>query len=142
MILPENIYKEIISNIPILCADIILKNKNNNKFLLIKRNNEPLKNEWWIVGGRVHFFENLQSAIIRKTQEEVGIFLDNVKFYGLYEDFFDNNAFSNSKYHTLSVVFLSTISEKTMINLDEQSNDYKWSDSLPQRLENKIFKIN
>jgi len=141
MILPEKIYKEIISNIPILCVDIILTN-NNNKFLLIKRNNEPLKNEWWIVGGRVHFFENLQSAIIRKAQEEVGISLDNIKFYGLYEDFFDNNAFSNSNYHTLSIVFHSTISDKTMINLDDQSDDYKWADSLPKRLEDKIFVFN
>ena len=70
MILPENIYKEIISNIPILCVDIILTNKNKNKFLLIKRNNEPLKNEWWIVGGRVHFLKICNPRLLEKLKKK------------------------------------------------------------------------
>jgi len=48
----ENLYKKILEYLPILCVDVIIKDLNGS-ILLIKRNNEPLKGEWWVIGGRV-----------------------------------------------------------------------------------------
>ena len=45
-------YTKIIEDLPIYCVDIIIKN-DQEEYLLIKRNNEPKKGEWWVIGGRV-----------------------------------------------------------------------------------------
>ena len=48
----EDLYKKIWLEMPIPCVDIIFQNKEGY-FLLLKRNNEPLKSEFWLPGGRI-----------------------------------------------------------------------------------------
>ncbi len=134
-------YKKVISTMPILCTDVIIKNIQN-KYLLVKRNNEPLKSLYWVPGGRILHFETIDNALNRILNKEVNINSLNLekKFIGVYQDFFNENSFeSNTKYHTLSIVFEIYISEKIDILLDSQSEDYIWSDTLPNRFLNKII---
>jgi len=53
---------------PILCVDVILRNRKG-EYLLLKRLNEPKKGRWWPVGGRVSGGE-LTAAARRKVREE------------------------------------------------------------------------
>ena len=55
-LIEEDLYKEIIKKIPILCIDIILSNKKG--YIVIKRKDSPLKGEWWVPGGRVFIGES------------------------------------------------------------------------------------
>ena len=50
--LPKEQYKQMLAALPILCVDIIMKN-SKGEFFLIKRTNEPMREEWCTVGGRV-----------------------------------------------------------------------------------------
>ena len=60
MFIKEDLYKDIIKSVPILCVDILIN--LDDKYLLIKRNDNPLKGEWWVPGGRVLLGEDCISA--------------------------------------------------------------------------------
>ena len=113
--------------------DIIFRNESG-KFLLLRRNNEPLKNKWWVVGGRIKTGEAAQNACIRKAFEELGIEINKPKFLGYYEDVFDKNSFEDNRtYHTISLVFEAKIKAKQVFKLDDQHLEWKWFDKLPTR---------
>jgi colanic acid biosynthesis protein WcaH len=132
--IPVEDYKKIIASMPILCIDIIIENQDE-QYLLLKRANEPLKGDWWVIGGRVLKGETLMEAAIRKLKEEVGIEGLDLRVHGIYEDFFDKNALDvDSLYHTVSVVFKTKLNTETPIQLDSQSHDWKYSKTLPERL--------
>lgn len=131
MIIPIEHYKKIVEVLPILCVDIIIKNQNG-EYLLIKRANEPLKGQWWVIGGRVLKGENLEQAAKRKVKEEVGLEIDNVKSVGYYEDVSETNPFGlTTPLHSISIVFSTIIENEKIVTLDYQSSDWKYSKELP-----------
>jgi len=126
-------YSEIIEILPILCVDIIIKN-SRDEYLLIKRANEPLKDEWWVIGGRVLKGETLRQAAERKVKEEVGLTAPNFNLTGYYEDVFEKNPFGlPTVLHSVSVVFSTSICESESVQLDGQSSEWKFSKDLPER---------
>ena len=133
--IPTEDYKLMVENLPILCVDIVLK--VDNKFLLVKRKNEPLKNQWWLVGGRLKKGELVEEACRRKALEEIGIKIDNLKFLGFYEDFFEKSSFGYKPYHTVSLVYESDIGHLEEVILDEQSEAWALFNKLPDRFKIK-----
>ena len=142
----ESLYREIISVLPIICVDVVIRNKSG-KVLLARRKNEPIKGHWWVVGGRILSGESAHQAGIRKTLEETGLKINELRFLGFYEDVYDKNAFDIPKpYHTLSLAFetqLSSEQSEETIRLDSQHSDWGWFDKLPERFiissQNKLF---
>ncbi|MEO1262339.1 MAG: NUDIX domain-containing protein [Bacteroidota bacterium] len=77
--------------------------KNEDRFLLLKRKNEPNKNKFTPVGGKLDPFENPTDAAIRETFEETGFKLEKVKYVGsLIET-------SPQKYNWNCLVYLAEI---------------------------------
>ena len=58
MNIPDKIYAEIVQNVPILCVDLLMQDESGS-YLLLKRKNEPLKNEYYLPGGRIFIGELL-----------------------------------------------------------------------------------
>lgn len=54
-------------------ASIFTVEKGITKILLIKRNNEPFKGKWALVGGALYNNENLDDCIKREIKEKTGI---------------------------------------------------------------------
>ena len=134
----EDLYKQVIDVIPILCVDIMLKNEEGD-YLLIERAREPLKGYWWVIGGRVLKGENLKLAAIRKIKEETGISVREVKLVGYYEDTNETNRFCQAvPQHSVSVVFSAYFDGNQDIKLDYQSSGWKFSKELPQKF-NKVL---
>lgn len=131
MNLPLEFYKSIVRYMPILCVDGIIMN-DKAQFLLVKRNNEPLKNEWWIPGGRVYKGETLEKAFKRKMREEIGVDVEIMISLGYYEEQYPKSA-QGIPVHTLSIVFSAVALSKDIV-LDSQSSEYKWSKELPEKL--------
>lgn len=127
-----DLYKSIIRLLPIVCVDIVVKN-TDGKFLLVKRKNNPLKGQWWVVGGRIEHMEKAQDAAKRKLKEEADLEVKDLLFEGCYEDNFDNNAFDDVPYHTISLIFSCIKDDSIDIKLDKQSSDWVWSEKLPDR---------
>ena len=144
--IPKHLYQEIISVLPIICVDVVIRNRSG-KVLLARRKNEPIKDHWWVIGGRILSGESAHQACIRKTFEETGLKINQLKFLGFYEDVYDKNAFNVPKpYHTFSLAFETQLSGdrvEEIIRLDSQHSDWGWFDELPERFiispQNKLF---
>ena len=72
---------------------------------LIKRGNEPSKGKWTIPGGLVELGENLETAVIRETKEEVCLDVDNVQLIDVVDNI-DLDKHGKVKYHYVIIEFL------------------------------------
>lgn len=118
-------------SIPVICVDAIIMNEKN-EYLLVKRKNEPLKNKFWMVGGRLHKNELLLRGIKRKLREEAGIKKGLINYIGFIEEFFKKTEQKiNGNFHTISFVYIVFINSKTLIKIDNQSKEFKWFKKLP-----------
>lgn len=135
--IPSDLYKTIVDLMPILCVDIVLK--YNGKYLLVKRTKEPLKDQWWVPGGRVLKGETITDAARRKIKEELGVEAEILKVLGYFEDKFRENEFGlESGIHTVSIVFL--VKPLSLdFKLDNQSSSWKFVNALPEHFIIKSF---
>ena len=63
-------FKTVIENTPLVSIDLCLV--CDDQLLLGKRNNDPLKGEWFTPGGRIHKNETWQHALLRIVKAELG----------------------------------------------------------------------
>ena len=108
--IPLDRYTDILKDLPIFCVDIVIKN-DQEEYLLIKRNNEPKKGEWWVIGGRVLKGETAKDQIFSaynqgKTQKN-----SNQFYFDIGNNFFVEIANSyNPTFKTIGVSSLTYIS--------------------------------
>ena len=74
-----------------------------NKFLLLKRFNEPNKGKYVPVGGKLKNYESPKDGVIRETLEETGIIIKEPKFFGILTES------SPTNYNWISYIFCSEI---------------------------------
>ncbi|WP_354093871.1 NUDIX hydrolase [Clostridium gasigenes] len=105
---------------------------NHGKVLIIKRNenNDVGGGTWECVGGKIEFGEDLEAALVRETNEEVGldITVENI----LYATTFLTDS-------TRQVVILTYLcrSNKCDVVLSEEHTEYKWATK--DQLKNLLF---
>ena len=131
----DSLYNKIIDVLPILCVDGFIV--DDDKILLLKRNNYPAINEWWVPGGRVVKNELLCDSIIRKVKEETGLDVEILNQIGLTETIFETK-------HTVNVCFsLRVKSDNINITINSEHSEYKWfkMDSLPININSELYKI-
>ena len=58
---------------------ILVYNKEQNKILMCKREKEPYKGKYNLVGGKVELGEDILSSAYRELQEETGITKNDIK---------------------------------------------------------------
>ena len=116
MHIPKLEYKTILANMPIVCVDLIII--NNGKFLLLKRNNEPAKGEFWFPGGRILKLETIKSAALRKAKLEVNLDCNFHKVISVEETIFDKKSDMSTTVHTINIVCKLTTDNIKEIKLD------------------------
>ena len=135
----EKLYQKIVQNVPLLCVDVIILDKN--KILLVKRKDEPAKGEWFVPGGRVYKNETLEKAVIRKALEETGLRVRVIRKLGVYEFFSKTSRFEGISSHTVDIAFLTEPLPNQKIKLDASSSDFKWAEKIEDDLPEFIKKI-
>lgn len=120
----QELYNEILTNIPIVCVDGVLKN-DKGEILFLKRDNEPAKGKWWFPGGRLLKNEKLEDAIVRKVKEETNIDVRVEKYLGYTETIFETGPF-DIPVHTVNFTYeLSILSND--ISIDHLHSDFIWT---------------
>ncbi len=117
---------------PLVTVDVVVK--KGNEFLLIKRRELPVKNQWCIIGGRLLFDESLLSGAKRQLREEANIkSVKSIRPVGVKELRFKKGLFGE-RIFSISNVFLAQVSEKDCrnIKIDKTSSDYKWFKKAPK----------
>ena len=135
----KSVYQNIIEILPIICVDIIIRNRND-QYLLVNRMNEPMKDKWWVIGGRVLKGETITQAVFRKAREEAGLRLKQAQAIGYFEALDQTDPFGrDNQYHAISIVHEARISGDENIRLDSQSREWKFAESLPEEFIIKPF---
>lgn len=90
----SNIIGKKLSPLPVALVCLI----NNNKVLLIKRNNRPYKNYWSMIGGRILHNEIAKEASLRLVDKKAGISDCNfVRVCDIVDEkVYDNKVLTNS----------------------------------------------
>ena len=130
--LPRALYLKMCASVPIVCVDIVAKQKN--KFLLVKRANPPAQGKWFIPGGRVAKNETLVAAVQRKLFEETGLKGGAPKFLALAEHFNVRGYLPRGNSHVITFVFLVSVKSKDPVRLDKQSSGAQWLSKIPRKL--------
>lgn len=87
MELKNPLYKNIGAHV---ITSIFTIDKGEVKVLLIKRNNEPYKDKWALVGGAMYNNEFIMTAALREIKEKTNISLTDLTFVGI-EDSLDRS---------------------------------------------------
>lgn len=119
----QKIYNEIKKIFPLNAVELLVLNQMN-EVLMVKRENEPAKNKWWIPGGRVWFAEGREDAVKRLLKNECGIDKYILHESEMFEYAVKNHS-ENYQQHIISTVYKVKISGYE-IRLDSQSSGYKW----------------
>ncbi|HVC36399.1 MAG TPA: NUDIX domain-containing protein [Candidatus Dormibacteraeota bacterium] len=69
--LSDQEYGRVLDHVVVGCVDVAVV--NGEEILLEKRNNDPIKENWWIFGGRILVGETLQGSAQRQLKRELGL---------------------------------------------------------------------
>ena len=105
--LPDQEYRKIINSMPIFCIDFLITWEK--QYLLLQRKEEPLKNDYWVVGGRLLFKETIKDAAKRIQEREIGRYFSKFKEIGFSNYFFPSKPGSKAT-HTPAILYKISVS--------------------------------
>ena len=123
MHIPDPLYAEILRSMPIPCVDLLVTD-DSRRVLMLKRVHFPAQGQWWLPGGRVHYFEPRPEAARRKLREECGLEAAAVEEWGTYDLIFPH-ASGGTGSHAISTVYHCSVRE-TSVRVDGQSDTWQW----------------
>ncbi len=85
---------------PVPTVDIIIRIKNTDGIVLVKRRNPPFG--WALPGGFVDYGETVEQAAVREAKEETGLDVDLAGQFHVY-----SAPARDDRLHTLTVVFVA-----------------------------------
>jgi len=129
--IPEDEYLKIVKCIPIFCVDFLIRCGDKN--LLLKRTQEPLKDFYWVVGGRMNIGETIEELAIRVQKREIGRYIDNRKLIGFSNHFHPEVENSRST-HNPTLLYLVEANEMFEPKMDDTHSNYTWSKNLPDQM--------
>ena len=129
--LPDQEYRKIINSMPIFCIDFLITWEK--QYLLLQRKEEPLKNDYWVVGGRLLFKETIKDAAKRIQEREIGRYFSKFKEIGFSNYFFPSKPGSKAT-HTPAILYKISVSKKFDPIVDRQHNNFIWSNKVPKEL--------
>ncbi|MBI4575109.1 MAG: NUDIX domain-containing protein [Planctomycetes bacterium] len=124
MRIPDALYRQLCTLMPIPCVDLLVEDPAS-RVLLLRRRNDPARGEWWFPGGRVHHRERRHAAALRKLREECGLEAARVDELGTFDVMFEDCP-PGAADHGVTTVYRATVDDPA-VALDAQSEAYRWS---------------
>ena len=128
--LDKETFATIIDNAPLVSTDLCLV--YNNKILLGKRKNEPLKGYWFTPGGRIVKNESHQDCLKRVAFSELGLSIDRIgilRLMGVWDHFYPNSSVDeNMSTHYVNLPHYCFLREQPIIVADNQHDKFSWFD--------------
>ncbi len=128
-------YGKALDNLVIGCVDVAVI--HDGQILLEKRSANPIRGEWWILGGRINKGEELTDTARRKIEQEIGLHVeDKTRFVelGTYNLRWPTRAepLSNNGCHHLLIAHKIELNdaEKAVVDsfLDNAESTIEWHD--------------
>ena len=128
--IPQELYNEIIRNVPIACVDVVII--HSTEALLVKRKDPPANGKWWVPGGRVFKGELMSEAAKRKCSEEVGLDCRIGPIIHTAETIFGDGP-CGIPVHSINACFLAYPEYGYDPILDGHHKDYFWISSIKDK---------
>ncbi len=122
--LPDRLFNLLMKCIPIVSVEALIETEEG--LLLMKRNNEPVKGEWWFPGGRVRKGESLQDALVREVKEETGLEIENCKLINVYSRVLPER-------HDITIAYRCKVKPGRVV-LNREHTEYAFFTQLPRDL--------
>ena len=122
---PEQDYQKFRKYFTFSCVDLLIFDKD--KILLTKRTISPFKGYWHLPGTIIRRDETRKNAVKRAAKEELGKEITIREELGIYESIV-------SFRHDISNAFLVKFKNKKNIEIDFQSNGYRYFKRLPSKI--------
>ena len=129
--IPEPEYKELIKKMPIFCGDFLIFAEK--KYLLIKRKVQPVKDVYWVIGGRLRHNETMAQLAERVMMQEIGISFTDFKIIAFSNYFFPDVPDARAT-HTPTLLHIVPVEKMFEPKIDDKHTDYIWSDKLPEEM--------
>ena len=129
--IPEPEYKELIKKMPIFCGDFLIFAEK--KYLLIKRKVQPVKDVYWVIGGRLRYNETMTQLAERVQMQEIGVSFSDFKIIGFSNYFFPDVPDARAT-HTPTLLHIVPVEKMFEPKIDNKHTDYIWTDKLPEEM--------
>ena len=104
---------------PALTVDAVIR--ANKEVVLIKRRNEPFRDQWALPGGFVEYGETVEAAAQREVAEETGLDVETTSLIGVYSD-----PHRDPRGHIISIAFLAKIHSGALLGGSDASEVRFW----------------
>lgn len=129
--LPAELYDQITKSIPIVSVEALIV--KDNALLFLRRNNQPVKGEWWFPGGRIRKGENFEQALYREIKEETDLELSSFRFLGVYSRVFPER-------HDITLAYLCKCKEGD-VKLNEEHSECEFFSAFPKELHSFLLEV-
>lgn len=129
--IPDEQYNFILKNMPIFCLDWLIR--CGDKYLLLKRAQQPLKGRYWHIGGRLKMDETLTMAAKRLQTREIGRYCGSGELLCFSNYMFEKCEDARAT-HTPAIAFLVDVDHEFVPKLSDTETDYMWTEYLPRDL--------
>lgn len=104
-------------------AILFYKKADLLKILLIRRKNEPFRNQWALPGGFLEEDENLEEGAKRELKEETGLKIEKLHQVGAF-----GAPGRDPRGRTVSIAFVGLMDEEAKVKANDDAVDAKWFD--------------
>ena len=130
--IPQKDYDFILERVPILCVDLFIR--FDGKILLVKRNNQPAKDQFWFPGGRVRKNEKISDAAVRIALAETNLSCAFEKRVCVEEAIFEKMDTMPCDVHTVTVCCELDTKAVDSLKLDRFHTGFIWVDRIIENL--------
>jgi colanic acid biosynthesis protein WcaH len=130
--IPQELYNQILKNIPIACVDVAIVAQGS--VLLVRRKDAPAQGQWWVPGGRVLKGEMMKATAHRKAKEEVGIACHIGPIIHTAETIFPDGPQGIAVHSINSCFFVYPIQPDFSPLLDAHHQEYRWVTQIDEDL--------
>lgn len=128
--LEKETFKTVVKNTPLVSIDLCIV--WNEKILLGKRKNDPLKGFFFTPGGRVLKNEAHVDCLERVAKSELGLvinYIKQAKLMGVWDHFYKNSVFGNEvSTHYVNLPHYVCYDKRPKIMPDDQHDTLEWFD--------------
>jgi len=117
--------------LPIVSVEAVIV--SDGALLFLRRNNEPVKGEWWFPGGRIHKGESIEDALRREIKEETGLEIRDYKLINVYSRVFPER-------HDITIAYLCNCKRGKVV-LNGEHSRYEFFKVMPPGLHPRLQEV-
>lgn len=114
--IPQDLFDRIVKVMPIAGVEAAIE-RDDGRFLVLRRKLSPLAGEWCLPGGRITKGETLEGALRREVLEETGLAIISFKLLNVYSILMPER-------HDIGITFLCRC--EGSVELNDENSTWVW----------------